>query len=188
MFSHINLINYHDSIIQQQQTSPLSLAEPKMSTSKPLFQHTQDPSFDLRQSSSDMSLHTLPPYSTFPRQDQDTATPIPGLPPNLIPPTSGSTTMNTLRGLSVPDCKSTMTDRLSRTVLMRNAGRGRRGETTDGGSFFTARATLRSVRADGTVDGQEVDVLIGPEDVSSGYSLAALCMCLLIRTIYPSLR
>ena len=50
---------------------------------------------------------------------------------------------------------------------MRNVGRGSRVDTSDGGgSFFTARATLRSLRADGTVEDEEVEVWIGTDEVS----------------------
>jgi len=146
-----------------------------MSTAKP-SQHAHDLSFDLRETESDMSLHTLhtlPPYSTFPLHSD-----IPSDSQLARAETSssevdsgreGGASVSDPTALATPQSmgleRGTMTNRLSRTVLLRKFSRAGRVESTDGGSFFTARATLRSVAADGKVNDEEVELWLSDCEV-----------------------
>lgn len=103
-------------------------------------QSAREASFDPRLSSSDLSLRTLPAYTTLPKDEEQSLT-----------------------------YASIMADKLSRQLFGRNRASRVDSTDGDGASFVTAqgtiRGTLRSVAPDGTAREEEVMVWIGPAAV-----------------------
>lgn len=116
--------------------APIPVSSPA-GPSQRQHQSTREASFDPRLSTSDLSLRTLPAYTTLPKDEERHLTDT-----------------------------SIMADKLSRQVFGRDRANRVDSTDGDGASFVTAqgtlRGTLRSVAPDGTATEEEVMVWIRP--------------------------